>query len=428
MTYRETLEYLYDQLPMFHRIGSAAYKADLKNTLELCKLLNHPEKKFQSVHIAGTNGKGSSSHMLAAILQTAGYKTGLFTSPHLKDFRERIRINGRMIEEEAVVSFVEKYKNQFDSIQLSFFEWAVALAFNYFAEKKIDIAVIETGLGGRLDSTNVITPLISVITNIGWDHTNLLGDTLEKIATEKAGIIKKQVPVIIGERQPSIESVFINRAFESESKISFANDFWNVEEISSDENFLTLNIYRNAILRFENLKLDLTGNYQKKNVIAVIETVEQLNFIGFNIPHTAISTALQNVRHLTGLMGRWQKLNDDPLTYCDVGHNKDGIKQVIEQINQIPHNHLHFVLGVVNDKDVSGILSMLPKDATYYFCKADIPRAMNAEDLKEQATSFNLFGNSFSSVWEALQAARVSAIKDDLIFVGGSTFVVAEVI
>jgi dihydrofolate synthase/folylpolyglutamate synthase len=426
MTYKETLNYLYKQLPMFHRIGADAYKANLKNTLQICEMLNHPEGKFQSIHIAGTNGKGSTSHMLAAILQIAGYKTGLYTSPHLKDFRERIRINGKMIQEEKVTAFIEKYKTEFEKIQLSFFEWTVGLAFDYFANEKVDIAIIETGLGGRLDSTNVVTPLVSVITNIGWDHMNLLGETLEKIAMEKAGIIKPKVPVIIGETQTGIQELFKQRAKEQVSPILFADAHLKVEEINQDDNFLTLNILTDSVIQYKNLQLDLSGGYQKKNILTVLASIEQLKTQGFEITEEHIRTALHQVKSLTGLMGRWQKLNDKPLTYCDVGHNKEGIHEVIEQIMRTHHRHLHFVLGMVNDKDVSGILSLLPTSATYYFCKADIPRAMHAEELKHQASQFYLSGKEFPSVREALNEAQSNAEEGDLVFVGGSTFVVAE--
>jgi len=427
MTYKETLDYLYEQLPMFHRIGAAAYKADLKNTEELCELLNHPEKKFPSIHIAGTNGKGSTSHMLAAILQTAGYKTGLYTSPHLKDFRERIRINGKMIEEKTVTAFVEKYKTEFDSIKPSFFEWTCALAFDYFTNEKVDIAVIETGLGGRLDSTNVIHPILSIITNISLDHTNLLGNTLQAIANEKAGIIKKNIPVVIGERQSEVENIFIKKANEQHAALSFANDLWK-EEVLSDEKCLTLNIYRSKNLKYSKLQLDLMGGYQTKNVLTVLESVEHIRKSGYEISDEHIFSALKNVSGMTGLMGRWQKLSDKPLTYCDVGHNKDGISEVIKQIRRLSHNHLHFVLGMVNDKDIAGVLSILPKEATYYFCKADIPRAMDAEELKHKAVGFGLSGITFISVRLALEAAQENAGEQDLVFVGGSTFVVAEVV
>lgn len=429
MRYHQTLRYLYTQLPMFHRVGAAAYKADLKNTIAICELLHHPENKFKSIHVAGTNGKGSTSHMLAAILQTAGYKTGLYTSPHLKDFRERIRINGHMIPENAVTDFVEQHRIAFENIQPSFFEWTVGLAFDYFAKEEVDIAVIETGLGGRLDSTNVITPLLSVITNIGLDHMNLLGDTLEKIAKEKAGIIKNNIPVVIGEKQPEVETIFREKAKEANAKISFADEQLHSKKVSKQEKkFLSLNIFNHDELIFENLELDLTGNYQQKNILTVIQSILLLRKSGMKISDDHVFTALKNVKAITGLTGRWQTLSQKPLTICDVGHNKDGIKYVVEQIAQTPHRHLHFVFGTVSDKDVSGILELLPKEATYYFCKADIPRSMPADELKILAENFSLKGNSFPSVKVALQDAQSKAQEDDLIFVGGSTFVVAEVV
>ena len=430
MNYQQTLDYLYKQLPMFHRIGAAAYKADLDNTFAICELLNHPENYLsgKSIHIAGTNGKGSTSHMLAAILQTAGYKTGLYTSPHLKDFRERIRINGKMIEENAVTGFVEKYRDDFEKIKPSFFEWTVGLAFNYFEHEKVDVAVVETGLGGRLDSTNVISPLLSVITNIGWDHMQLLGNTLEKIAIEKAGIIKQEIPVVIGERQQEIENVFRTKATETASDLFFASDELKAEVISRNADFLSVNISRKDQSILENLQLDLTGNYQLKNILTVIESVFQLRSSGFIISDEHLFSALKNVKSLTGLVGRWQTLSRQPLTICDVGHNKDGINYVVEQLRQTPHNHLHFVLGMVSDKDISGVLELLPKNATYYFCKATIPRAMDAGELKTTAKQFSLTGDAYSSVHEALQAAQSNAKENDLVFVGGSTFVVAEVV
>jgi dihydrofolate synthase/folylpolyglutamate synthase len=429
VTYRQTLDYLYTQLPMFHRVGAAAYKADLNNTVAISNLLNHPENKFRSVHIAGTNGKGSTSHMLAAILQEAGYKTGLYTSPHLKDFRERIRINGKMIPENTVIAFVEKHFEAFEKIKPSFFEWTVGLAFDYFAEECVDVAVIETGLGGRLDSTNIISPLLSVITNIGRDHMNLLGDTLEKIATEKAGIIKKNIPLVIGEKQSAVENVFIEKAKKMDSELIFADAQLRCETVGKgDQNFLVLNIFKEGKLILENLVLDLTGKYQEKNVLTVLQSVIQLRKSGMLITDQHVFSALKKVKATTGLMGRWQTLSEKPLTICDVAHNTDGIKYVMEQIRHTPHLHLHVVLGVVNDKDVSGMLAVLPPSATYYFCKADIPRAMPADELKMGAEKFSLKGNSYSSVKDALRQARSQAKEKDLIWVGGSTFVVAEVL
>jgi dihydrofolate synthase/folylpolyglutamate synthase len=428
MNYQQTLDYLFEQLPMFHRVGAAAYKADLKNTIAICELLNHPEKQFHSIHIAGTNGKGSTSHMLAAILQSAGYKTGLYTSPHLKDFRERIRINGKMIEENYVMDFVEQYRMDFENIRPSFFEWTVGLAFCYFAEKKIDIAVVETGLGGRLDSTNVITPLVSVITNIGLDHTQLLGDTIEKIAVEKAGIIKPGIPIVIGERQKISEHVFLNKSSETKSELVFASEDLKAEVTNCDVNFISMNIYNNDELIFQNLQLDLPGIYQVKNILTVIESIFLLRKNGFTISDDHILSALKNVKRLTGLMGRWQIISDKPLTICDVGHNKEGIDLVVKQIGKTPHKILHFILGVVNDKDISGILGLLPKEANYYFCKATIPRGMNADELKALAEKYYLQGHAFPSVREAFHTAQANAGENDLIFVGGSTFVVAEVL
>lgn len=427
MNYNQTLEYLYSQLPMFHRIGAAAYKADLYNTIELCNQLENPQNSFKTIHIAGTNGKGSCSHMLAAILQSAGYKTGLYTSPHLKDFRERIRINGQMIPENEVSVFVEKYKSAFEKIQPSFFEWTVGLAFDYFAGEKVDIAIIETGLGGRLDSTNIITPELSIITNISFDHMQLLGDTIEKIALEKAGIIKKSIPVVIGERQDESDSIFIKKALEESAEISFASDKIKIELIkkSAEEQFV--NIFIGSTLLYSDLKVSLAGNYQQKNICTVIEGVLQLRELGWKISNANVRTALSNVQKLTGFMGRWQKISDTPLTICDVGHNKAGIEFILEQLNDYNYENLRMVIGVVNDKDISSILDLLPKTAQYYFCKANIPRGLNAEELKSLAENYGLYGQSYTSVKNAYDTAIAESKINDLIFIGGSTFVVAEV-
>ncbi len=443
MDYQTTLNYLYSQLPMFTRDGPSAFKKDLANTLELCKRLGDPQTKFKSVHIGGTNGKGSTSHMLAAILQTAGYKTGLYTSPHLRDFRERIRINGEMISEEHVISFVEQHRADFEDIKPSFFEMTVGMAFDAFAREKVDIAVIEVGLGGRLDSTNIITPLLSVITNIGWDHVNMLGDTLQLIAGEKAGIIKPGIPVIIGEYQPETADVFINKAKEQEAPISFASEEWEIlkSEVRSPKSekrqeFLDLKISRqnlsltthNSQLTTHNLRLDLPGTYQLKNAKTVLSTVDGLRKQGFIITDEHIQTALRQVKKLTGLHGRWETLSHHPLTICDTGHNPEGIAEVVKNIEDTPHDHLHFVMGVVNDKDISKILAMLPGNATYYFSKPDIPRGLDAESLRLKAESFGLNGNTYPSVKAALSAAQSNAGANDLVFVGGSTFVVAEIV
>jgi len=432
MDYAQTLEYLYTQLPMFTRVGSSAYKEDLFNTIELCNRLDNPQNKFKSVHIAGTNGKGSTSHMLAAILHVAGYKTGLYTSPHLRDFRERVRIDGEMIREQQVIDFVEDHQKDFEAIRPSFFEMTVGLAFDIFAKEQVDIAVIEVGLGGRLDSTNIITPLLSVITNIGWDHMNILGDTLQLIAGEKAGIIKHDIPVIIGEYQPDIADVFLKKAVKEEADITFASDEFEVkDERVKDKGvseLLNLEIIGNAQFSTLNLQLDLTGTYQLKNVKTVLSAVNELRRQGFVITDEHLRTALSQVKKLTGLHGRWEVLSTDPLTICDTGHNPEGIHEVLKNIAATPHKHLHFVIGMVNDKDITKVLAMLPKDATYYFCKPDIPRGLEAESLKQQADSFDLHGEIYTDVKSAFKTAQGKAQQDDLVFVGGSTFVVAEVV
>ncbi|QEM05109.1 bifunctional folylpolyglutamate synthase/dihydrofolate synthase [Mucilaginibacter rubeus] len=436
MNYEQSLQYLYTQLPMFTRDGASAFKKDLTNTLELCRRLDNPQHKFRSVHVGGTNGKGSTSHMLAAILQTAGYKTGLYTSPHLKDFRERIRINGQMISEQTVVDFVEDHRADFDEIAPSFFEMTVALAFDVFAKEKVDIAVIEVGLGGRLDSTNVITPLLSVITNIGWDHMNMLGNTLQLIAGEKAGIIKPGIPVIIGEQQPEVSNVFIDKAAQTNSNIRFASEDWVVEKVKGerqkvkgDAELLELRIQsKDFEFKGYDLALDLPGTYQLKNVKTVLSAVDELRERGFVITGEHLKTALRQVKNLTGLHGRWETLSHNPLTICDTGHNPDGIEEVMKNIASVKYNHLHMVIGMVNDKDTGKVLSLLPKDATYYFCKPDIPRGLDAESMKAQGGAHGLIGEAYLSVKEALLSAQKNAANDDLVFVGGSTFVVAEVV
>ena len=405
MNYQQTLDYLYSQLPMYQRVGNAAYKADLKNTIELCEILSNPQHQFKSIHIAGTNGKGSTSHMIASILQEAGYNVGLYTSPHLKDFRERIKINGEMISEIDVIDFVSHYKNQFEKINLSFFEWTVGLAFDYFANKKVDIAVIETGLGGRLDSTNVINPEIAVITNIGLDHIQFLGDTLQQIATEKAGIIKKNVPIIIGETQPEVVNVFIDRANELSAPISFAD-----EEIKTS------------------YSSDLKGLYQSKNIKTAVKSINELKKIGWNISPTHIKKGLNSVIQNTGLLGRWQQIGQSPKIICDTGHNEEGIAYIVKQLNQEPYSKLHIVFGVVNDKTIGNVLEILPKDACYYFCEANIPRALSVDELYNQAKAKGLSGIKIKEVKAALAEAKNRSSNDDLIFVGGSTFVVAEVL
>jgi dihydrofolate synthase/folylpolyglutamate synthase len=434
MNYKQTLDYLYTQLPMFTRMGATAFKANLDNTIELCARLDNPQHKFKSIHVGGTNGKGSTSHMLAAILQTAGYKTGLYTSPHLKDFRERIRINGEMITEQTVIDFVRDHKADFDEIQPSFFEMTVGLAFDVFAKEKVDIAIIEVGLGGRLDSTNVITPLLSIITNIGWDHMNMLGDTLPLIAGEKAGIIKPNVPVIIGEYQPEVAEVFIAKAKQEHAPLVFASEAFEPEagsrKLTAYSDYLEVSIVpkKSFELHASSFKLDLTGSYQIKNVKTVLSAVEQLNSLGYTITSEHILIALSHVKTLTGLRGRWDTLSHNPLVICDTGHNPEGITEVMKNIAATPYKKLHFVIGMVNDKDHSKVLAMLPKDAIYYFCRPDIPRGLDAESLKLKAESFGLHGLAYADVVSALAAAKLAAHMDDLVFVGGSTFVVAEVV
>lgn len=429
MNYQEVIDFLFSQLPIFQRIGSAAYKADLSNTIQLCKILGNPEKKFKSIHIAGTNGKGSCSHIIASIFQETGFKTGLYTSPHLKDFRERIRINGQMIPETEVINFVTNYKNDFLPIQPSFFEITVGMAFEYFAKEKVDIAILETGLGGRLDSTNVVTPELSIITNIGIDHTNFLGDTLEKIASEKAGIIKKTIPVVIGETQQETKEVFIEKAKKEDAPIFFADSIIDIDNLvmSPETNTMRFDVKQNKGLIFSKLHADLYGKYQLKNIATCLQSIMLLKKV-YRIPDKAIIEGLINVKNNTGLKGRWQVISKNPLTITDTGHNKDGIEQVLKQIESTPHNNLHFVLGMVNDKTIDGVLALLPKSATYYFCKADIPRGMPVKELETKANQFGLKGLTFPSVRKALEAARKNAEENDLVFVGGSTFTVAEIL
>ena len=432
MNYQQTIDYLYAQLPVFTRVGASAYKADLHNTIELCARLGNPQHQFKTIHIAGTNGKGSTSHMLAAVLQVAGYKTGLYTSPHLKDFRERIRINGEMISEQSVIDFVAGHQHDFEEIQPSFFEMTVGLAFDSFAKEQVDIAVIETGLGGRLDSTNIITPLLSIITNIGWDHMNILGDTLQLIAAEKAGIIKPNIPVIIGEKQDELADLFIRKAKQQNAAISFASDLFDVkgerQKAKGFDELLDVEITPLTTDHLQlTLQLDLTGSYQLKNIKTVISAVAELRQQGFVITDDHLKTALRQVKTLTGLHGRWEVLSTNPLTICDTGHNPEGIQEVLKNIAAVQYEQLHFVIGMVNDKDSSKVLSMLPKDAIYYFCRPDIPRGLDAPILQERALAFGLQGEVYASVPSALAAAQSAAKAKDLVFVGGSTFVVAEV-
>ena len=424
MNYQETLNWLFSQLPMYQREGQAAYKANLDNTLALDEYFKHPHTLFKTIHVAGTNGKGSVSHMLASILQEAGYKTGLYTSPHLKDFRERIKINGEMVSEQYVIDFVEDNKELFAQIHPSFFEMTVAMAFKYFADQQVDIAVIEVGLGGRLDSTNIISPLASVITNISFDHMALLGNTLEKIAGEKAGIIKSGIPAIVGIRDKEYDYVFEERAASVNTTLSFAGEQWKVEK-NPEGNY---HLKRSSGEEFCNLSCELKGDYQRKNIPTVLETIPALRAAGLQITDEQVRTGISRVITNTGLHGRWQTLAQSPLTICDTGHNIDGITEIVQQLQKCQYERLHFVIGMVNDKDVDHVLCILPKDAIYYFTKASIPRAMNEEILAEKARTAGLHGTCYPTVATAYEAARQNATKQDMIYIGGSTFVVAEVL
>jgi dihydrofolate synthase/folylpolyglutamate synthase len=431
MTYQQTIRYLFAQLPMYHRVGASAYKADLNNTIALCNLLGNPQHSFKSVHVTGTNGKGSVSHMLASILQTAGFRTGLYTSPHLKDFRERIRVNGKMIQKSYVTAFIRKHRDDFEKIQPSFFELTVGMAFGYFREQQVDIAVVEVGLGGRLDSTNIIMPILSVITNVSFDHMQFLGETLEKIAAEKAGIIKPGIPVVIGETQAESKDVFHDRALTCKSDIFFVDQHFSVKHSFLQDirtNHRVMDINCDGRLFLKQLRSPLTGIYQLKNTLTVIGVCYKLNHQGFEINTSVIRKGIKNVIKNTGLMGRWQILSRDPLTICDTGHNEGGLREVLTQIASTPHNHLHFVFGVVNDKQLAPILDLLPKNATCYFCKPDVPRGLDAVELMKQAQEAGLRGECYISVKSAVQAAIRSAAENDLVFIGGSTFVVAEVV
>ena len=412
---------------MFSRTGADAYKADLTNTIALCHFLGNPHTKFKSIHIAGTNGKGSTSHMLAAILQEAGYKTGLYTSPHLKDFRERIRINGAMIPEAVVVDFAERTKDMTENIQPSFFELTVGMAFEYFAGQEVDIAVIETGLGGRLDSTNIITPLLSIITNIGFDHMNILGDTLEKIAAEKAGIIKSTIPAIIGPMLPQTKPVFETTAAEKNAPLYHATELKQVTGWEYVQHKLKVHIASPQSTDEQTYLLDLPGIYQTKNLPAVLVAVEQLRQHGFSISQQHLHQALSSVKQLTGLHGRWETIQEHPTVIIDVGHNEDGIKAILQQLELAIFHRLHIVTGMVKDKDVDKVLQLLPKHAAYYFTQASIPRALPAEELLQKAMANGLQGEAYAEVNRALHAAKTVAVKNDLILVCGSVYLVGEV-
>lgn len=428
MDYSQTLDYLYTRLPMFSRIGAAAYKKDIHNTIALCEAIGNPQNKFPSVHIAGTNGKGSVSHMLAAIFQAAGYRTGLYTSPHLKDFRERIKVNGELIAQSAVVEFTERIQPQIDLLEPSFFEVTVAMAFDYFVQEKVEIAIIETGLGGRLDSTNIVIPQVSVITNIGWDHMNLLGDTLEKIAAEKAGIIKAGVPVVIGETLPETGPVFEQTALEKKSPIYLATHEYEAVNWQWKNHLLEVEVASAHHTDHKKYTLDLPGLYQTKNLLTVLSTCKLMRESGWKLEEADILYGLQHSKKLSGLHGRWEIIHTKPLLVLDVAHNADGIRQLLQQVELTEHKNLHFILGMVSDKDVAKVLTLFPKTATYYFTRAKIPRAMPEEELQSIALhKAGLTGKTFSDVNNAIYSASLKAGKDDMIIVCGSIFLVGEV-
>ncbi len=426
-TYQQTLAYLYERLPMFSRIGKAALKPDLTNTLKLCAALGDPQNKFSSVHIAGTNGKGSVSHGIAAALQTVGHKTGLYTSPHLVDFRERIRINGIPVDEQWVVSFVERMRNTIEEVQPSFFEITVAMAFDYFAEQKVEIAIIETGLGGRLDSTNIITPLLSVITNISYDHKDLLGNTLTEIANEKAGIIKPDIPVVIGEQHNETERVFFEHSVHKHSTVHYADSLWGMVRTGQDHEYQNFKAVNNAKREMYDLRTDLKGHYQQHNLKTILTVAELLTYRGFRTTIPTTIVALDRVRKTTGLRGRWEVASTSPLVICDVAHNPAGLQEVLGQFNQLPAiDTKHIIVGFVSDKDVDTALSLFPKDATYYFTNAKIPRAMPADVLAQHANAAGITGTSHADVNAALVAARQNMNENDALLITGSFFIVGE--
>lgn len=425
MNYQKTLDYLFDSLPMFQRVGAEAFRKDLRSTIALCAHLGNPQHSFKSIHVAGTNGKGSSSHSLAAIFQSAGYKTGLYTSPHLKSFTERIRINGQEICPDFVVRFVEENKDFLDELKPSFFEMTVGMAFWHFAQQKVDIAIIEVGMGGNFDSTNVIKPELSLITNIGFDHVQFLGDTLPLIAGEKAGIIKANTPVVISESHGETKEVFIRKSSEMGAPIYFADEYWKAQKVSEEDGKANYKIDRNATISC--LTFGLNGNYQKYNLPGILEAVAQMKKMGWELTDEAVLEGLKNVAELTGLKGRWQTLSHKPIVICDTGHNEAGFREILAQLETYSFAGLWFVMGMVQDKDISKVLSMLPKTANYVFCQAKLPRALPAEQLAERGLSVGLKGQIIPDINEALGFARKNAAEDDLIFVGGSTFVVAEI-
>lgn len=429
MNYQETIDYLYSRLPVFQNIGARAFKPGLHTTLQLCNHLGNPQEKFKTIHVGGTNGKGSTSHMLASVLQEAGYKVGLYTSPHLKSFTERIRVNGISIDEDFIVEFTAVNKSYIESLSPSFFEVTVAMAFSYFARCEVDVAVIEVGMGGRLDSTNIITPVLSVITNVSFDHVQFLGDTLGKIAYEKAGIIKNDVPVVVSERQEDeVSDVFDQTASERNSEIVYGADLFSILNSEHTNGKLSLNIVskESGQLVYPDLNLDLAGEYQLKNICGVLAAIEKLQKTGFEISGNAIYDGLSLVQSNTGLKGRWQKLNDKPLVYCDTAHNYAGVSETMRQFNSLVSKQKRFVIGFVSDKDISSILNLFPKDGIYYFCQPSNLRALDASELQQEALELGLKGNVYPNVNLALEAAISESNPEDTIYVGGSTFVVAD--
>ena len=424
MNYQETLTYLYTSAPLFQQVGKDAYKEGLENTYTLDEHFNHPHRKFHTIHVAGTNGKGSCSHTLAAILQSAGYRVGLYTSPHLVDFRERIRINGVPIPQEFVIDFVEKHRAFFEPLHPSFFELTTAMAFLYFARQQVDVAVIEVGLGGRLDCTNIIQPDLCIITNISFDHTQFLGNTLEQIASEKAGIIKPHIPVVIGETTLETKAVFLKKAASADAPIVFAEEEHLLTEARHDED----GSYLYQTTDYANLKGELGGFCQEKNTNTLLSAIRRLKQAGYQFTETDVRNGFAQVCELTGLKGRWQRLASRPTVICDTGHNVGGIQYIVKQLSLQHYRRLHIVIGMVNDKDINGVLSLLPVRATYYFTQASVKRALPAEEMKRQAAAHGLSGNAYPSVKEALQAALSQASKDDFIFIGGSSFIVADLL
>lgn len=425
--YQETLDFLFSQLPMFQRIGAPAYKKDLTNITALCEALGHPQRNYPVIHVAGTNGKGSVSFMLSAVLQAAGLKTGLCVSPHYRDFRERARINGRYVSQAFVVDFVRRVRPVIDAVQPSFFELSTALAFDYFSSEKVDVAIIETGLGGRLDSTNIVEPVLSVITNIGFDHMEFLGDTLPLIAAEKAGIIKPGVPVVIGENHPETMPVFMQTAGNQGAELVCADETYRAVRRSGDVFHSVFDVFKRQELVYSSLEVQLSGGFQTKNIQTVLQAVEILA-PQFSITETHIRSGLSRLKTLTGFLGRWDPIGQNPLILCDSAHNEHGLKGVVEELSKMPYSRLHVVFGAVKDKDITAMLRLLPRDARYYFCKANIPRGLDAIQLQQKAAGLNLQGRAYSSVKNALRAAKRNAAPEDLIFVGGSIFVVAEVV